>query len=702
MTTRNVWKTLLFAAVVLASAFSLSVVMAAEKKAAGVENSAGAEELLISKVPAVVWTEGRFGKGVRFDWVGGRVTCSNTASLNMKDAAVSIAFWIKGKGFQHDGEFVSKPKAYEIMKRGISNGGIYFWINGRDVIWPVDMFKLEDNVWTHIAFVFDAKKPLAKAYLNGKLMATKETFPYIPGVSGLSGINSTESDLVLGAGGAPGGCLDEVYIYNRALGDEEIANVCHNENISKEGLAGLWKFEEGNGATAADLSGNGNTGCLSRILVVDGELAKIKEESDVLAGLVQKAESGGNDVAGQKISLNTIKCFVDFIKVDAKDERLEKVVLFELTEVRKMLKRAVKETEEMIKSPVRRAAAPAVNLKELTVKDGAFYCGNRPVFLSGFYVFSPETIKVQKSLGANLFGPINAPNPSEFMDGWDKIREDKINETVLPNLKMAEEENMLMVPMLMIVGIPSWLEKEAPGLDRQTSRTISVNIDHPLLNRLIDCYAEAAGKCYSFYPSSTNKANNFCFALAGEEEVSSRFVTEYTADRYEQWLREKYGAVEKLNAVWNTTHKSFKDAAEPEVAEAKIAKSMKNRASFYDWHSFNQWRLTAYYDRQVSALRKANPDVLVSRWTSGLLTKAGAFNRHLAGVDIEKVVTGCSISGWDGGIVAHERPECYARSKEDCLGWKGEMRMSDFAKSVAPGQPIFNPEWHSVSECTFR
>jgi concanavalin A-like lectin/glucanase superfamily protein len=55
------------------------------------------------------------------------------------------------------------------------------------------------------------------------------------------------------------GLIDEVRIYNRALSASEISALVGDPNL---GLVGYWKFDENSGTTAADSSGNGNTGTL--------------------------------------------------------------------------------------------------------------------------------------------------------------------------------------------------------------------------------------------------------------------------------------------------------------------------------------------------------------------------------------------------------------------------------------------------------
>jgi len=54
------------------------------------------------------------------------------------------------------------------------------------------------------------------------------------------------------------GALDDVRIYNRALSPTDIKGLAGLD----AGLFGWWKFDEGSGTTAADSSGNGNTGTL--------------------------------------------------------------------------------------------------------------------------------------------------------------------------------------------------------------------------------------------------------------------------------------------------------------------------------------------------------------------------------------------------------------------------------------------------------
>ncbi len=60
------------------------------------------------------------------------------------------------------------------------------------------------------------------------------------------------------------GLIDRVSIWNRALTQNEIQNIMFIEpGAGTPNLMGLWDFEEGGGATATDVSGNGNVGTIT-------------------------------------------------------------------------------------------------------------------------------------------------------------------------------------------------------------------------------------------------------------------------------------------------------------------------------------------------------------------------------------------------------------------------------------------------------
>ena len=219
--------------------------------------------------PPDLWIEGKVGKAVEFDGLDAAVNCGHGPSLNITDA-LTVAFWVKGKAWTHTAGFVGKQGAFAIHKRQTeSASGVYFWMVMRGVrrsgIWdPKNHMKLVLNEWQHVAFTYDSATATGRSYLNGRPHSSPNLREMYPGLKSYT-LSASSGDLVLGASPAAfRGCLDEVHVYKRVLSDAEIASLCAGRPVPRQGLVGLWTFEEGKGGVTADLSGKGNTGRVVR------------------------------------------------------------------------------------------------------------------------------------------------------------------------------------------------------------------------------------------------------------------------------------------------------------------------------------------------------------------------------------------------------------------------------------------------------
>lgn len=110
---------------------------------------------------------------------------------------------------------------------------------------------LTKGVWNHISVTYDGST--MTMYLNGVSQA-----------SVVIGLNITFSTMKIGDGysGKFNGKIASVRAYDRALSAAEVtAN--YNGQVTRTGLVGEWLFQEGQGTTAYDTSGNGNNGAIN-------------------------------------------------------------------------------------------------------------------------------------------------------------------------------------------------------------------------------------------------------------------------------------------------------------------------------------------------------------------------------------------------------------------------------------------------------
>ncbi len=133
----------------------------------------------------------------------------------------------------------------------VSNGGTGNEVKGSAVTL---------NIWTHVCGVY-ANASDMRIYVNGALSNT--------GGNGTAAATALPQTTSIGAYDSQislwNGNLDEVRIYSRALSVGDIAELYYaGTNIDlHNGLVGWWKLDDGTGTSAADSSGNANTGTLT-------------------------------------------------------------------------------------------------------------------------------------------------------------------------------------------------------------------------------------------------------------------------------------------------------------------------------------------------------------------------------------------------------------------------------------------------------
>jgi RHS repeat-associated protein len=205
------------------------------------------------------WATGQNGAATSFDGADDYVQMGAPSSLVMTNAT-TLSAWIyptgPGSMVTYGGIILCKEGEYEITRA--TDGTIQWafantnpgwnWIN-TGAVTPL-------NQWTHIAVTYD--NGVIKTYLNGTLAHTYS------GSGSIGDVLTAQNDFRVGGRQAVSqnfqGRVDEARAYNRALSAGEVATL---QTATPAGLAGYWKFDENSGTTAADSSGNNNTGTLT-------------------------------------------------------------------------------------------------------------------------------------------------------------------------------------------------------------------------------------------------------------------------------------------------------------------------------------------------------------------------------------------------------------------------------------------------------
>ena len=334
-----------------------------------------------------------------------------------------------------------------------------------------------------------------------------------------------------------------------------------------------------------------------------------------------------------------------------------------------------------------------------------------PIKISGWS--RAKNVTGKKDAGYSLYIDYRYMSPNL---GWNKF-DDSYFRGILPSYRSAEQQGFFIASCLWEHRAPGWLAKVAPDIN-VTANNIwfrnNMDVDHPLSRKFKYNWCNYVASQLKDIPSQ------FCYSLMGEERCNASFKSTYTAKRYENWLKKKYANIANLNKAWDSSYRDFTQASEELACKVTPGGKVTNwlsydldneknisrhRGAYYDWHRFNQYRLTSWNQAMIDGIKKADPAALICCWppAGGLITGPfGTYSR--GGINWEDIITQCSVVGWDGAVIPWEAAEAkggyireQAQSAKYNLGWRTEIIYYDFAKSLAPEKPIFDPEWHTVT-----
>ncbi|HEX5218075.1 MAG TPA: Ig-like domain-containing protein, partial [Verrucomicrobiae bacterium] len=192
----------------------------------------GKRDVILSETTG--YSSGKVGPAFQFNAATdfARAAAHTNLNLGQSAAGFTIEFWAKPETLSNGGilgwaagvrvERVSLATSGDALRFHLAASGIPFVTTSS--IWP----NTNALVWTHIALTYDRPLSQARIYANGVLMA-----------SGTVSTNflSTATDFYLGqAPGSPGvfvGELDEISLYRRPLGAQEVYEIFAAGNAGK-------------------------------------------------------------------------------------------------------------------------------------------------------------------------------------------------------------------------------------------------------------------------------------------------------------------------------------------------------------------------------------------------------------------------------------------------------------------------------------
>jgi hypothetical protein len=207
------------------------------------------------------WTTGKTGGALSFDGSNDSVYVARSTSLNTATTGLTVSAWVYRNANQQG--FVSVLSRqqgnsyYERFYLGFENGNYRWLVNTTSGYSDFTVGGAAPlGQWLHLVGTFDGTD--VKLYVNGALQfSSPHSGTLQTDTTGLT-IGANYNDAAHTAQEVFNGKIDEVNVYAQALTAQDVAALY----VTKSGPIVRLALDEGTGTTAADSSGNGNSGTL--------------------------------------------------------------------------------------------------------------------------------------------------------------------------------------------------------------------------------------------------------------------------------------------------------------------------------------------------------------------------------------------------------------------------------------------------------
>lgn len=133
------------------------------------------------------------------------------------------------------------------------------------------------------------------------------------------------------------------------------------------------------------------------------------------------------------------------------------------------------------------------------------------------------------------------------------------------------------------------------------------------------------------------------FATMGYEYYYNCYCQK-SKEMFWKWLEKKYGNLASLNQRWKTNYATFQEIQPPYPENGN-----KDRALWYDWGYFNQYRFTDYLKWLYNQTKQIYPEIPLT--VAGISTRSDLSSEYgISGVDMESIINEVSdvVNNEDG------------------------------------------------------
>lgn len=403
--------------------------------------------------------------------------------------------------------------------------------------------------------------------------------------------------------------------------------------------------------------------------------ASLQSRIEALSQLVKKIEAKKLDASYARSALVLAKDFIVYAADDEKNGRPGRAA-YVRSYLDEALDAAIAEAKALIANPKLNRPVPRPRLKDIQIRNGAFFAGNVEVMFGGMGHFGQVRRDLPKfsDYGFNLIqieiGPnsvVTGPNPGD-------ISTDAIDNDIAKVLDEADRSGVMVNLLLSPHYFPQWATDLHPELKKCGRGFLQYCVSDPYAREVLKRYLE------TLIPRIKDKPALQSYTLANEPNFFE--AGDATAAQFREALQKKYGTISALNRAWRKGYSSF-DKIKPSIEIFLV-----NATARLDWSGFHYAVCTDFFAWMTSVIRTMDPKTPVH---IKFMDDMFADEETIYGIDRESLEKFTEISGNDSTIR-------YPGENGYGMRYRQNAAFYDFLKSVQPEKPVQNSETHVISD----
>ncbi len=390
---------------------------------------------------------------------------------------------------------------------------------------------------------------------------------------------------------------------------------------------------------------------VQKIAEFEAKIAALERNAQSLEALYEQVRAKGLDTAYPRAYLTLQKMFIPRCRIDLEKGDAARV-LKNTAYLEELYGTSKNYMEAILKDPNAQLKVPnRFNPDVLTMKDGYYFDGDRPVFLWGPCVF--WYLKADQPLVIDL----------GFNSVVTEVPQDASNAEVQEHMKMWFRDGVslnasMSVPSLAATGADAkklGLLKEHPEMaNLDGNNFVPFLVQHPIARREIaDAFKKSIGFWKNFKGVRSYWLWNEPWYLNYSELTRQDFI--------ENYLKPRYKTIEALNQRWKGDYKSFD--------EIKLI-TWPDPSNYAPWYDFQQFR----------------DDLLADFW--GFLDKTAKENDSTKPTHVKFM----AASLHSGNMEKYQGP--FNIAGHDGSSGNRDIVFMDYMRSIHPDRPLVNTEIH--------